>query len=185
MNEQFGRGLRTIGFVHGDFRDERRRRLALRDVAVNLSGFSDGPQILGSRGECGGGIERQRLGEARDFNAAAQLGMTPQKIFGGLLFDRTADGVGDIDGEEVAGRQEAIDGIEIDVVSVHIIRVCPAERAHGGIGGRASAGWFRAHGLVLTVGFVPDRNDGDALFGGAHAGGQLGLPLVRKTVSDA
>ena len=111
--------------------------------------------------------------------------MTPQKIFGGCLFDGTPDGVGDVYGEEVAGGNEAIDGIEIDVVGVHIIRACPAERAHGGVGGLPCAGGFRADNLMLTVGFVPDRDDGDALFGGAHAGSELRLSLMRKTVSDA
>ena len=38
---------------------------------------------------------------------------------------------------------------------------------------------------VFAVGFVPDRNDVRALFGGQDAGPQLRLGLVRKTVADA
>src|SRR5439155_12913394 len=55
----------------------------------------------------------------------------------------------------------------------------------GGLGGGAHAGWLRADGHVFAIGFVPDGNDFDALFGGFDTGAQLGLGLVRETVSHA
>src|ERR1700691_3971843 len=57
--QQLGRGLGAIRFIHGDFVDERPGRLVRRDVTVDLSRFADGAQVLGSRGKSGGGIERQ------------------------------------------------------------------------------------------------------------------------------
>jgi hypothetical protein len=38
---------------------------------------------------------------------------------------------------------------------------------------------------MLAVGFVPDRDNGNIPFGGAHAGGQLRLRLMRKAVTDS
>jgi hypothetical protein len=47
---------------------------------------------------------------------------------------RLIDLIGDIDGEKIAGREEAIHRGETDVVCVAEIRVLPAECASGGIG---------------------------------------------------
>jgi hypothetical protein len=36
---------------------------------------------------------------------------------------------------------------------------------------------------MLAVGFIPDRDDGNTPFDGAHAGGQLRFRLMRKAVA--
>src|ERR1017187_6863604 len=110
--------------------------------------------------------------------------MAVEKALSDVLWRWTPDGVGHIDGEEVARFQKAIDRIEIDMVGVHVIRARPSQFAHGSVSGGARAGWLRAHYQILAVGFIPDRDDGNTPFGGAHAGGQLRLRLMRKAVTD-
>ena len=98
---------------------------------------------------------------------------------------RLADGVGHVDRVEVAGVDEAIHGLEVDVVGVHVVRPFPAQLAHGRIGGGAYAGRFRADDGVFAIRLVPDGNDGCAVLRGHDAGLQLRLGLVREAVADA
>ncbi len=74
------------------------------------------------------------------------------------------DVVGDVEREEIAGRDEAIDGGEVDVVGVQQIFVGPAEVGDGLVGGFACLGGLGADDVVLAVGLVPDRDDVDAEF---------------------
>ena len=95
---------------------------------------------------------------------------------------RLADGRGYVEGVEIAGVDEAIDGAEVDVIGVHVVGLFPAGLAYRCIGGGAHAGGFRADDAVLAIRFIPDRDDGDAAGRRHHASLQLSLGLVRETV---
>ena len=70
-----------------------------------------------------------------------------------------ADVVGDVDGEEIAGREEAIDRGQGDVVGVAEVRVYPTKRLDRSIGGCARGGGLGADYAVLAVRLIPDGND--------------------------
>ena len=96
-----------------------------------------------------------------------------------------ADAVGDVDGEEIGGRDETIDGFEADMVGVDVVGLFPTESFDGGIGFGAEAGGFGADEGVFAVGFVPDGDEVCAEFGGELAGAELGLALMAETVTHA
>ena len=98
---------------------------------------------------------------------------------------RLADGIGDVDREEIAGGDEAVHRVEVDVVGIHVIGLRPAGLPHRLIGGGAHAGGFGADDDVLAIRFVPDGNDVDAALRRHHARPQLRLGLVREAVADA
>ena len=116
---------------------------------------------------------------------ADQLGMPVGEGLDRVRGGRLADGVGHVDGVEIAGGEEAVHGFQADVVGVDVVGLLPAQFAHRGVGRRADAAGFGADGRVLAVRLVPDRDDLGALLGGQHAGAQLGLGLVGETVADA
>lgn len=62
-------------------------------------------------------------------------------------------------GVEVGGGQEASDGLEIDMVSVAVVRLGPVESLYCGI--RCSTGrrWFGPDEVVLPVRFIPHGNN--------------------------
>ena len=98
-----------------------------------------------------------------------------------------ADGVGDVDRVEVAGREEAVDGLEPNVIGVDVIRLRPAERLDGGVGGGADS---CPGSLLPTVGvfamrLVPHWNDVGAMLRGPYASLELGPGLVGEAVADA
>ncbi len=101
-------------------------------------------------------------------------------VLGGL-----PDQVGDVDGEEVARREEARDGLQIDMVGVEEVGLRPAERLHGIIGCGARLAGLGANDGMLAIGLVPDRDDFNAGLRRKNAGGKLGLGLVRKPVTHA
>jgi hypothetical protein len=101
------------------------------------------------------------------------------------LGSRLADEIGDVDGVEVAGGEEAADGFKSDVVGVEEVRQGPVERLDGGIGGDADRGGFGADDVVFAVGLVPDRYDFDAGVEGLEAGLELGFGLMGEAVAGA
>jgi hypothetical protein len=96
-----------------------------------------------------------------------------------------SDVIGDIEGEEIAGRDEAIDGLEIDVVGIQQILARPVEVGDGLVGGVAGGLRLGTDDVVLTVGFVPDRGDVDAEFLGGDEGLELGVRAVGETIADS
>jgi hypothetical protein len=73
----------------------------------------------------------------------------------------------------------------MDVVGVHVKRLGPTEFADGGFGRRPHALGLRTNYDVLAIRLVPDRNDGQTVFGGTRTRAQLGLRLMSKTVADS
>jgi hypothetical protein len=51
-----------------------------------------------------------------------------------LFIDRLADPVCNVDREKIAWREEAIDGVQIDVIRIAEVRLCPAAVADRRIG---------------------------------------------------
>ena len=96
---------------------------------------------------------------------------------------RLADHLGDIESEEVAGREEALDRGEIDVVGIEIEGRGPAKFLDGGIGGLAGLRGIAADDVVLAIGLVPDRHDLDSGALRLDACGKLRLCLVGETVA--
>ena len=92
--------------------------LALDDLAVDLAGLLDGGEKLlrGLAQVFGGDFEG--LVHAGELNAAEQFRMALDEGVDIGCLGRLADEVGDIDGEEVAGGEKAVDGGEGDVVGV-------------------------------------------------------------------
>ncbi len=105
------------------------------------------------------------------------------KGFDSGLFGRLADEIRNVDGVEVAGREEAIYGAEIDVVGVAEIWLRPSERLNRGVGGWRVRRRFGSDDGVLAIGFVPDGSDFDSVFGGEDAGFELGFGLMREAVA--
>ncbi len=95
------------------------------------------------------------------------------------------DVVGDIEGEEIAGSDEAINGAEIYVVRIEEVFAGPAEIGDGLVGGVTGGLWLGADDGVLTVGFVPDRGDVDAELFGRDEGFELSVGAVGETIADS
>ena len=83
-------------------------------------------------------------GDALDGDGADQLGMAVDegRHVGGI--GGLADVVGDVEREEIAGRDEAVHGGEVDVVGVEQVFAGPAEVGHRLVGGLAGLGWARS-----------------------------------------
>ena len=184
-DEQLRRGLRAVGLVHRDLGDETADALHGDDVAVDLAGFLDGEEELGGRaldvGARGGErtVDAGKGDRADEFRVAVDEGLHRGGI-GGL-----GDEVGDVDGEEVGDADEALDGLQADVVGIEEVRSGPAEGLHGGVGRGAGARRLGSDDVVLAVGLVPDRHDLDAELLGRKAGGELGFGFVGEAVAHA
>ena len=183
-HQQFRRGLRAVGFVHGNLGHEIR---ALRGDDVVIDRF----RFLGGFEELVGGLldiragNLERLGYACDGYRADEFRMFVDKRgdirgIGGL-----ADVIGDIEGEEIAGRDEAIHRLEVDVVGIQQILARPAEFGHGLVGGVAGGLRLGADDVVLAVRLVPDRCDVDAEVLGGDEGLELCVRAVGEAVTDS
>ena len=184
-DEQFRRRLRAVGFVHRNFGDEIRLALGLDDMPVNFPGLLHGEQIFPCDAFHFGARDRERLGDARDGNFSGEFRMAFDESLQRFRVGGFGNPVRDIERVKIRVRQKAIHRLKADMVGIHMVRLCPAKFLDGGIGGGARAGRFGADGDVFAVGLVPDRNHLDALLGSQDAGLELGLGLVRKTVTHA
>jgi hypothetical protein len=95
------------------------------------------------------------------------------------------DLIGNVDGEEVAGFEEAVYCLEMDVVGITEVRVLPLELMDSGVGSGARLRRFGADDGVLAIGFVPHRQHMDSGIGSLDAGPELGACLMGKAVSHA
>ena len=78
-------------------------------------------------------IHRERRGDARDGNLALQLRMPVDKACDIEWICGLPDVVGDVDGEEVAGLDEAFVGLQVDVIGIDEVRRVPAQFGDGRI----------------------------------------------------
>ena len=183
-DQQFGGRLGAIGFIHGDFGDKV-IALVHDDVLIDGTGFLRGEQeFVGNArgfffGDLEGGID------ARDGDGADELGVAGEKGADVFRAGGLADVIGDVEREEIAGIEEAIDGVEVDVVGIEQVVIFPAEGGDGLVGCLAGAAGFRADDGVLAVRFVPDWDDVGAELGGLDESCELGFCLVGETIADA
>jgi hypothetical protein len=127
----------------------------------------------------------QRLRKARQLDGAVEVGVAAQEAFEIGLCCGDADLVRNVDGEEVAGLEEAIDCAEIDVVGIAEIRLAPVKFMDSGVRGRARLRRFGADDGVLAVGLIPHRHDKHSGSGSLHAGLELSARLMGKAISYA
>ena len=154
-------------------------------MAVDLARFLDGQEELSGRTLDVGARGRERTVDAGEGERADELGVAVDEGLHRGGIGRLGDEVGDVDGEEVGDADEALDGLQADVVGVEEVRSGPAERLHGGVGRGAGARRLGADDVVLAVGLVPDRHDLDAELLGRKAGGELGFGFVGEAVAHA
>ena len=184
-DEQFRRRLRAVGFVHRNFGDEICLAFGLGDVPVNFPGVLHGEQIFAGDAldvRAGGFKRPVNVG---DDNFAGQFGMTVGKRLHVFGLGGLANRVGHVNGEEIRIGHEAVHRFEPDVIGVQMIRLFPAEFLDRRVRRGAGDGRLGADDGVFAVGLVPDRNNLDALIGDHDARPQLGLGLMRKTVTQA
>jgi hypothetical protein len=185
-DEQLRRRLRAVGFIHGNLGDEVvgarpwRRRCADRSRGL-LGGFEE---LVGGFLDIRAG-DLKRLGDALDGDRADQFRVFVDERGDVRRIGGLADVVGDVEREEIAGRDEAVHGGEVDVVGIQQVFAGPAEVGDRLVGGLAGLGGLGADDVVLAVGLVPDRGDVDAEFLGFDEGGELGVRAIGETIADA
>ena len=95
-----------------------------------------------------------------------------------------ADVVCDVEGEEVTRSNEAVDGGEVDVVSIEEVFSGPAEVGDGFVSGVTGGLGFGADDFVLAVGLVPGGADVNAEFFGGDEGLKLSVCAVGEAIAD-
>src|SRR5258708_7437666 len=98
---------------------------------------------------------------------------------------RTPDPIGDIQGEEVAGCEEAIDCGQSNMIGVDVVGMLPSQLCDRGVGRGANARWLGSHDIVFAIGLVPHWDYCEAFVGRLHAGLELRRGLMSETVADA
>ncbi len=183
-DEEFGRGLGAVGLIHGNFGDEI---LAFdgNDVVVDRLGLLGGfEELVGGFLHIGSGYFERRI-DAFDADGADEFGVVVDECGDVGRVGGFADVIGDIEGEEITWGDEAVHGLEIDVVGIEQVGAGPAEIFDRGIGSIAGGLRLGTDDVVLAVGFVPDRADVDAEFFGGDEGLELGMRAIGETISDA
>ena len=127
----------------------------------------------------------ERLGNPGNRHRPNQLRVRREERRNVLRLGRLADHVRHIQGKEVAGIEEALHRLQVDVVRVEKVRLAPAHLLHCHVRRGARLHRLGANDGVLAVRLVPHRNDLNARVSGLHACGKLGLRLVGKAVAHA
>jgi hypothetical protein len=154
-------------------------------MAINFSGVLHGEKIFGGNALHFGAGRFDRADDAGNFQFADEFGMALDERGNVRRRRGLADGVGNINGEEIGRTDKAVHGFEADVVGVNVPRFLPAKFLDSLGGGGADAGRFGADDRVFAIGFVPDRNNLHALFGGEDARLKLRLGLMSKAITHA
>ena len=95
----------------------------------------------------------------RNLDRADQLRMPVDKRLHRLGRRGLADGIRDIDREEIRVREEAIHRFQPDVIGIDVPAFLPAERRDRRLRGGEHARRLGADEGVLAVRLVPDRHD--------------------------
>ena len=180
---EFGGSLGRGGFVGGDLDGERSRSLAGSDMTVDLPSLLHGGQEFCC---CSSDLltaSENRRGEARisDRIAGMLFHQTRDRGRIGLLADR----VSHIDREKVGSLQETVNGLQVDMISIHEVGSFPAKGGDRLIRFGSQGGWFGADQIVFAVGLVPDGRYLNSMFNGFLEGTELGFSLVTESVADA
>ena len=184
-DQQFGGSLRVVGLVHRDLGDEVPAALGGLDVPVDPTRFLHGEQELGGSAldAFPGGLEGPV--DALDLDLADEFGMCSDQGVDRRRCGGFADGIRDVEREEVARVNVAVDRVEVDMVGIDVVGLVPAQFADGLVRRGPHAGGLGADREVLAVGLVPGRDHLYALLRGQHAGPQLRSGLVSESVADS
>ena len=101
-------------------------------------------------------------------------------IRSGLLADR----VSHVDREKVGSFQEAVDGLQVDMIGIDEVGSLPTKRGNGLVGLLTQCGGLGADQIVLTVGLIPDGRHFDTLCCCFLKRSELSLSLVTETIAD-
>src|ERR1700686_2039836 len=111
--------------------------------------------------------------------------MTQNKRRNLCIRRRPANKVRDIQSIEIAWFDIAVNGVEIDVIGVHVPWFIPTGLPHRNLGRGLYARGLGAYNQVLAIGFVPDRSNLDTPFRSQLKSTQLRSCLMREAVAHA
>src|SRR5690242_17760813 len=95
------------------------------------------------------------------------------------------DEISDVDGVEIAGRQESLDSLQPHMIGIDKVRPLPAQQLNRCIGLMANRGRLRADDVVFAIRLVPDRRHLYAALQRLHTRAQLGWSLTSKSIARA
>jgi hypothetical protein len=182
-DQQLHRRLCGIRLVHRDFRNEIALSFCLGDGAIDLAGLLDCcEKFMGCL------LQRvlrnfELIVNAFELHTSQQFRMPLYKAIDVGVCGGLTNEIGDIDGVEVAGRKEAADGLQCDMVGVAKIGMLPIERFDCCVRSLPNRSWFRTDNSVFAIRFIPNRNHGGSTRESFDAGLQLRLGLMRKPVA--
>ena len=183
-DKKLQRGLGSVGLIHGDLGNEVTRTLLGLNLSVNQVRMLHGGEKFCSD------VTKQVLRyfvsslDLWQRNIANEIVVSRHESVDGGLLCLFSNEVGDVDGIEIAGCDEALDSCEIDVVGIAEILFRPAQLFDCLVGCRACTGRFGTNDEMLAIGFVPDGDYIDASISGLDAGLQLCLRLMGEAVAD-
>ena len=154
-------------------------------MAIDLARLAAGEQILPRDRPEARRVETNRLLAAGNRQSAHQLAVPRYEGRHKRVAGRLADAVGDVDREEVARIEEAIDRLQPDVVGIDKPRMGPVACRHGSRSRRPHARRLAADEAVLTVRLVPDGGDDHARRSQPFERSELSLGLMGEAVTDA
>ena len=185
-DEHLGRDLWVVGLVHRDLGDEViSTAFGGNDVVVDGLGFLGGFEELvgGLLDELAGDFERGI--NAFDVYRADEFGVLVDEGFDICGIGGLANVIGNVEGEEITGSDEAVDGGEVDVVGIEEVFTFPAEVGDGLVGSIAGGLRLGADDFVLAVRLVPSGADVDTEFLGGDEGLELGVSAVGEAIADS
>jgi len=122
--------------------------------------------------------------DAFDFHGSDELGVIGDECCDVGRVGGRADVVCDVEGEEVTGSDEAVDGREVDVVGIEEVFSFPAEIFDSGVSSVAGGLGLGADDFVLAVGLIPGGADVDAEFFSGDEGLELGVSSAGEAIAD-
>ena len=184
-DQQFGGSLGIVRLVHRNLGDEVPAALGGLDVAVDSTRFLHREQELGGSALDAFPGSFEGLVNALDFDLADQFGVGADQGIDCRRAGGLANGIRNVEREEVARVNVAIDRVEVDVVGIDVVGIAPAQFAHGLVRRGPHAGRLGTDCEVLAVGLVPRRDHLYPLLRCQHAGPQLRTCLVSESIADS
>ena len=183
--QQIDRRLRPFGFIHRDLGHEPVDSFRGCDMPIDL------PRLLRRREIFSGDLSDSLDGDfqwifnARHTQPSRVFYVSIDKFLDRTFVGRTIDEIGDIQGEEIARIEKAINGLQADVVGIDEVRPGPSQGPHGIVGFGSDAGGRAMHDQVFAVRFVPNRRDLNAQPTPFDQRRKLCPALMGKSIADA
>ena len=155
--EELCRRLRRFGLVHRHFHDEVARALPFQDLAVDRAGLNARGAVALGGGAVQGAAQHERRRKALHALVADERAVPRNEVFGLRDVGLLADEVRDVDGEEVAVRQERFHRPGGDMVRVHEIGALPTGGRDRAVRGSPLVLGSRADDRMLASALVPHQ----------------------------